>query len=742
MFKNLSIRSRLLLLLSSMSVVAVLLTSIGLFGVNYSNSKLKTVYIDRAIPLRDLKVIADMYAVNIVDTSHKVRNGNITWEEAVKNVDDAVQMIDKKWKGYLSSTLVEKELELVEKIKPQLSESQLKIEKLKGILNAKNHLEIEQFTINELYPAIDPISALFSSLIELQLDVVKQEYESSQVNFEIVLISSLVLLFFGLSTAIFLGLAIIRNLTNSMNNAQNVATEIANGNLNSTIVIEGNDEITVLLKAMQIMQSNLNTLAEEVKHLVSDAVKGKYDTKISLAGKSGFSIDISQELNTLSNLINTGLHDVIRVSDALSKGDLSQKITQDYKGLFGLTAKGVNGTVDALTKIVNEIQGMVDAGANKGEFSYKMSINDKAGYTKTIAESLNRLSNVIEDAFNDIERVVNGLEEGDLTQEITKSYVGVFDKVKVGMNNTTENLKNLMAEIKETTEVIASASTEIAAGNNDLSQRTEQQAASLEETATSMQELTSTVAHNSENAKQANDLAVGATNIANKGVLVVQEVVNTMENINQSSLRIVDIISVIDDIAFQTNILALNAAVEAARAGEQGKGFAVVATEVRNLAQRAANAAGEIKRLIGDSVERVSGGSKQVEEAGKTMQDIVEAIEGVTAIIGEIASESEQQNAGIRQVGQAISSMDDVTQQNAALVEQVAATAESLETQTQNLAKELGHFKINATGQKSNVKSVKNTVSPTLPSKSRAIPAPSSTQPVSTFSIGDDWEEF
>ncbi len=742
MFKNLSIRSRLLLILSSMSVVAVLLTSIGLFGVNYSNSKLKTVYIDRAIPLRDLKVIADMYAVNIVDTSHKVRNGNITWEEAVKNVDDAVQMIDKKWKGYLSSTLVEKELELVEKIKPQLSESQLKIEKLKGILNAKNHLEIEQFTINELYPAIDPISALFSSLIELQLDVVKQEYESSQVNFEIVLISSLVLLFFGLSTAIFLGLAIIRNLTNSMNNAQNVATEIANGNLNSTIVIEGNDEITVLLKAMQIMQSNLNTLAEEVKHLVSDAVKGKYDTKISLAGKSGFSIDISQELNTLSNLINTGLHDVIRVSDALSKGDLSQKITQDYKGLFGLTAKGVNGTVDALTKIVNEIQGMVDAGANKGEFSYKMSINDKAGYTKTIAESLNRLSNVIEDAFNDIERVVNGLEEGDLTQEITKSYVGVFDKVKVGMNNTTENLKNLMAEIKETTEVIASASTEIAAGNNDLSQRTEQQAASLEETATSMQELTSTVAHNSENAKQANDLAVGATNIANKGVLVVQEVVNTMENINQSSLRIVDIISVIDDIAFQTNILALNAAVEAARAGEQGKGFAVVATEVRNLAQRAANAAGEIKRLIGDSVERVSGGSKQVEEAGKTMQDIVEAIEGVTAIIGEIASESEQQNAGIRQVGQAISSMDDVTQQNAALVEQVAATAESLETQTQNLAKELGHFKINATGQKSNVKSVKNTVSPTLPSKSRAIPAPSSTQPVSTFSIGDDWEEF
>jgi methyl-accepting chemotaxis protein len=291
-------------------------------------------------------------------------------------------------------------------------------------------------------------------------------------------------------------------------------------------------------------------------------------------------------------------------------------------------------------------------------------------------------------------RILDALSCGDLTKTITNDYQGTFGQLKDNSNTTVEKLKEIIGQIKEATDSIHTASKEIAAGNNDLSHRTEQQAASLEQTAASMEQLTSAVQQNTENAKHANQLAVNASDIAGKGVKVVSQVVTTMEGINEASRKIVDIISVIDGIAFQTNILALNAAVEAARAGEQGKGFAVVAVEVRGLAQRAAAAAGEIKSLIGDSVEKVEDGSKLVAQAGLTMEEIVNSIRGVTAIMSEISAASIEQSSGIAQVNQAITQMDDVTQQNAALVEQAAASAESLEEQAQNLSVTVGSFKV------------------------------------------------
>jgi len=296
-------------------------------------------------------------------------------------------------------------------------------------------------------------------------------------------------------------------------------------------------------------------------------------------------------------------------------------------------------------------------------------------------------------------RVANAMSQGDLTKTITKDYPGLFDQTKQGINTTVENLKKLVGEIKEAVDAIDTASKEIAQGNADLSQRTEEQASSLEETASSMEELTSTVKQNAENAKQANQLAISSSNVAGKGGAVVNQVVGTMSSINESSRKIVDIISVIDGIAFQTNILALNAAVEAARAGEQGRGFAVVAGEVRNLAQRSAAAAKEIKTLIGDSVDKVENGTKLVSESGQTMEEIVSSIKRVTDIMAEISAASSEQSAGIEQVNIAITQMDEVTQQNAALVEEAAAAAESLEEQAQNLSASVSVFKID-TGAK------------------------------------------
>jgi len=250
--------------------------------------------------------------------------------------------------------------------------------------------------------------------------------------------------------------------------------------------------------------------------------------------------------------------------------------------------------------------------------------------------------------------------------------------------------------VRTSTDSVSVAAKQIAIGNTDLSSRTEQQAASLEETASSLEHLSSVVKQNTENAKQANQLALSASTIASQGGDVVRQVVDTMNSINESSRKIVDIISVIDGIAFQTNILALNAAVEAARAGEQGRGFAVVASEVRSLAQRSAAAAKEIKTLIDDSVDKVGSGSKLVQQAGTTMSDIVTSVQKVTDIVGEIASASEEQSSGISQVNQAVSQMDDVTQQNAALVEEAAAAAQALQDQAETLEQVVSVFKLDA----------------------------------------------
>jgi methyl-accepting chemotaxis protein len=290
--------------------------------------------------------------------------------------------------------------------------------------------------------------------------------------------------------------------------------------------------------------------------------------------------------------------------------------------------------------------------------------------------------------------IAQAVAAGDLTQDIvavSRDETGILTTALKEMN---DNLRQIVGEVRHGTETIATASAQIASGNLDLSSRTEEQASSLEETAAAMEEITSTVKQNADNARQANQLAVSASGIATDGGQAVDQVVSTMSSINESSRRIVDIISVIDGIAFQTNILALNAAVEAARAGEQGRGFAVVASEVRSLAQRSAAAAKEIKELISDSVDKVDAGGKLVEQAGNTIAEVVASVKRVSDVVAEISAAGQEQSAGIDQVNLAITQMDEVTQQNAALVEEAAAAAASLQSQAANLARLVSVFKL------------------------------------------------
>jgi methyl-accepting chemotaxis protein len=310
-----------------------------------------------------------------------------------------------------------------------------------------------------------------------------------------------------------------------------------------------------------------------------------------------------------------------------------------------------------------------------------------------VATGVNELLDAMVEPLQQTARVVKALSEGDLNQSVDGDYAGQFEGLKTAVNSSVANLKQMVTEIRTSADSIGSAAGELSRGNADLSQRTEEMASSLEETASSMEQMTSTVRQNADNARQANQLAAGAREQAEKGGDVVGKAVAAMSAINESSKEIADIIGVIDEIAFQTNLLALNAAVEAARAGEQGRGFAVVAAEVRNLAQRSAGAAKEIKSLIKDSVDKVDEGSRLVDVSGKTLEEIVTSVKKVSDIFAEIAAASEEQSAGIDQVNKAVTQLDEVTQQNAALVEEAAAASESMDDQAQAMTRLVGFFR-------------------------------------------------
>jgi len=436
----------------------------------------------------------------------------------------------------------------------------------------------------------------------------------------------------------------------------------------------------LITEAIDNVKKNMLSLNQEIMLLVDAAKGGRLATRGNGAKFNNSFRDMVEGINATLDAVIGPLNVAAEYVDRISKGDIPPAITDSYNGDFNEIKNNLNSLITALDTIT-EVAEKVASGDLEVEITPRSSQDKLMLALKGMVAQLKELA-----------RSAEQIAAGDLTVAVhPSSERDVMGNAFVTM---VTNLREIVANVSAGSDSIATASQQIATGNANMAQRTEEQASSLEETASSMEEMTSTVKQNAENAQQANQLAIDASQVAVKGGAVINKVVTTMDSITDSSKKIADIIGVIDGIAFQTNILALNAAVEAARAGEQGRGFAVVAGEVRNLAQRSAAAAKEIKALISDSVDKVNDGSKLVGEAGQTMQEIVTSIKRVTDIMAEISAASVEQSSGIEQVNTAISQMDEITQQNSSVVQQAASAAAALQEQAQLLVEAVNRFRL------------------------------------------------
>ncbi|WOB49243.1 methyl-accepting chemotaxis protein [Xanthomonas hydrangeae] len=614
----------------------------------------------------------------------------------------------------------------------------------------------------------------------------------------------------GLGSALVLSIALFallrRQVVGPLDAAAKVANAIASGKLDNQIAAQRQDEVGRLMGAMQRMQTDLRQRIERDAQIANENLRIRTalehsEMEVLLADEQHNAVFITEALHASLKCGEAAFHakgqqgfsadavvgnplEYVFGTDADGRARLQRlqqlQSTSLERYTFGPVTLDLTMTplyaadghrsgsmllwlnVSAEVSTQREVAAVVQS-ALMGDFGQRLALDDKHGFYLEFGRQLNGLLDTTAQGLERISSLLSALAEGDLSVRMDGDFQGVFARMRDDANATVAQLTEIVSGIQTSATQISAAASEIAAGNNDLSQRTEQQAANLEETAASMEELTSTVKQNAESARQANQLAIGAADVASHGGAVVAQVVTTMSGIQTSSKKIAEIISVIDGIAFQTNILALNAAVEAARAGEQGRGFAVVASEVRTLAQRSAGAAKEIKHLIDDSVSKVAQGASLVHQAGTTMSEIVASVQRVTDIMGEISAASQEQSSGIEQVNLTVTQMDEATQQNAALVEEATAAARAMEEQAGQLTDAVAVFKltqaarpkpaasttksIGTSSAKSNVKpAVSATPSPKrAPAARKHMPAPQPHAAGKTSSnAGNDsqWHEF
>jgi methyl-accepting chemotaxis protein len=629
--KNLNVGTRLMLLVALLGLLSVTIGVNGLRGMAMCVAGLQTVYDDRVVPLRDLKVIADMYAVNIVDTSHKVRNGNISWDEGLKNLDDAELQIADKWKHYKNTVLVPEEERLVAEIEPMFKSTQIELDHLRDILKRQDKQAIAEFTAGPLYPAIDPISGKFSDLIEVQLKVAKQEYDASNDSYAFNRVFSISLILVGLGLGAVFALWIVRSVSGPLEKVRQMVREVAkSSDFSKRVAVSSNDEV----------------------------------------GQT------AQAFNALLEAQQTAIGEVNRTVTAMAEGDFSQRVNANLHGDLKTMKEAINASVDSIQATIQDLSKVLHA-LSQGDFAARSTAQVHGEFKQAVDQATSAMVS-LEAMIGGVGHVMSRVAQGDLSQRVTAEGRGDLITLKNNINASLDSMSAALRAIHGNTRQVATAANETSNAIGQISDGAQNQTHAISQVAAAVRQTATSVADVSRNTSVASQKSQESIAIMREGMKKMNDMVDVVNSIATNSDKINQITEVIEKIANKTNLLSLNAAIEAARAGEHGKGFSVVAEEVGKLAANSAESSQEIAQLVQQAVSETAKAVATVKEVSQDMTRIELASRETDQMLQRISAALEQQSSATEQINANVFNLDRIASSNASASEEITASVVEL----------------------------------------------------------------